>query len=165
MFIVCIAILFATYVCGQAKIKSKNYISIGIESSLPVSLFGEIYSLGIGASGQENVAIGKKTFITFYAGYINYFLKNTYGGGSDAYIPLLGGIRHEFLKHFFVAFQSGVTFRSHGLGSTFTYSPGLGIRVKENVSILFKYTAQVRSAINSGAIGLRAAYMFGRRRI
>lgn len=51
-----------------------------------------------------------ETYITMYAGYINYFLKNTYGGGSDGYIPLLNGIEQGFLHKFFASVQFGYYF-------------------------------------------------------
>lgn len=159
VWLFCIALIVSVVVFSQDKINSKSFFSAGIETSLPLSFFGEIYSAGVGASAQENLLIAKKTYFTLYIGYINYFLKKTYGGGSDGYIPLLAGIRQDLLKRFFVAFQTGVSLRTHELGTTFTYSPGVGIKFTKKLSTLFKYTAQVKSSINSGAIELRVAYI------
>ena len=156
-------ILFGNVAVFAQNIReTKNHFSIGIESAFPLGLFGEAYSLGIGASGQANFAIGKQTYVTINAGYINYFLSKTYGGGSEGYFPLLNGIEQGFLHNFFASVQLGTTFRTHGLGNAFTYAPGIGIKLGKNFSALIKYIGQIKSAINSGAMGLRAAYTFGK---
>ncbi len=162
-YFIIIIILFETIpVFAQEEGHAKNHFSIGAESAFPLGLYGEAYSLGIGASGQANFAIGKQTYVTINAGYINYFLNKSYGGGSEGYFPLLNGIEQGFLRNFFASVQLGTTFRTHGLGNVFTYSPGIGIKFAKNFSALIKYIGQIKSAINSGALGLRAAYTFGK---
>ena len=163
IFFIIIAMLFNFYSAFAQDIReTKNHFSMGAESAFPLGLFGEAYSLGIGASGQANFAIGKQTYVTINAGYINYFLVKNYGGGSEGYFPLLNGIEQGFLRNFFASVQLGTTFRTHGLGNAFTYSPGIGIKFAKNFSALIKYIGQIKSAINSGAFGLRAAYTFGK---
>ncbi len=158
-----ISIGFNSIPCfSQNMRETKNHFSIGAETAFPLALFGEAYSLGIGASGQANFAIGKQTYVTLNAGYTNYFLSKNYGGGSEGYFPLLNGIEQGFLRNFFASVQLGTTFRTHGLGNAFTYSPGVGIKLGNNFSALIKYIGQIKSAINSGALGLRTAYTFGR---
>ena len=162
-YFIIIVILFETFpVFAQEERQAKNHFSAGAESAFPLGLFGEAYSFGIGVSGQANFAIGKQTYVTLNAGYINYFLSKTYGGGREGYFPLLNGIEQGFLHNFFASVQLGTTFRTHGLGNAFTYAPGIGIKLGKNFSALIKYIGQIKSAINSGAMGLRAAYTFGK---
>lgn len=139
-----------------------NTFSLGVEPSLPIGLFGQVYGYGIGASAQENMEIDKHLALTINAGYINYYLRSTYGGGSNGYIPVLGGAEMSFSHSIFVSIQSGITFRTQGLGNAFTYSPGVGFRIRKNFTALLKYIGQTRSAINSSSVGLRVAYVFGK---
>lgn len=150
------------WVCAQNKVSSsKNFFSLGLELLLPVGLFGEVYAFGLGASGQGNFSISHNTTLTLYTGYINYLLKKTYGTGNQGYIPVLGGIEVGFSHAVYGSAQLGSTFRT-GLGGAFTYSPGIGYRLNRNFTVLIKYVGQTKSAINSSAIGVRAAYIFGK---
>jgi|GEM_PF-1210810 len=146
----------------ETRKSSGTALSLGAELSLPVGLFGQVYSSGIGASVQENFVINKQIALIIFAAYINYSLKNTYGGGSNGYIPVLGGVEVSISPLIFASARLGVTFRTQGLGTTFTYSPGIGFRISRNFTALLKYVGQTRSAINSSSVGLRAAYVFGK---
>ena len=144
------------------ELSSKNSFSVGAELALPVGLLGEVYSSGVGISGQGNFMIANNFALTLYAGYINYFLRSTYGSGNQGYIPLLNGVEFNISPTFFGSAQLGYTFYTSAGGGAFTYSPGVGYRISKNFSALLKYLGQIRSAINSSSIGLRAAYTFGK---
>ena len=149
-------------VYAQDRVSSSNTsFSIGAELSLPVGVFGDLYSFGIGASGQGNFNIDNDLALTLYAGYINYSLKDIYGNGSTGYIPVLGGMEYSFSPKLFGSAQLGLTFYSGGGGSAFTYSPGIGIRLSRSINALLKYTAQSKNNATSGAVGIRASYNFG----
>jgi hypothetical protein len=150
-------------VCAQKNESPyKNSFSLGAELSLPVGLLGEIYSGGIGVSGQGKFMIANNFALTLYAGYINYFLKSTYGSGNQGYIPLLNGVEFNISPYLFGSAQFGYTFYTKGGGGAFTYSPGIGYKISKNLSALIKYVGQIKSAINSSSIGLRTAYTFGK---
>jgi hypothetical protein len=156
-----IAILFAcSSISAQKKeLLNKRYFSLGTDLALPLALFGEVYSLGIGLSVQANFPINRATAFTIYGGYDNYFLKKTYGGGNQGFIPVLGGVEVDISHLIFASAQLGVTFYTQDIGSAFCYSPGVGFRVSKNFTALLKYTGNIKSAINSGAVGIRAAYV------
>ena len=144
------------------ELSSKNSFSLGAEFSLPVGIFGDVYSAGIGVSGQGKFTIANNFALTLYAGYINYFLKSTYGSGNQGYIPLLNGVEFNISPSFFASAQLGYTFYTNGIGGAFTYSPGIGYKISRHFSALLKYVGQIRSAINSSSIGLRTTYTFGK---
>ena len=141
--------------------QSHTRLSLGAELSLPVGVFGDVYSFGIGASGQANFGIGGDAALTVYVGYLSYSLKSTYGSGSQGYIPILGGVEVGLSPKIFGSAQLGVTNFTKGGGTAFTYSPGLGFRLSKNISALLKYTAQSKNGATSGAVGARVAYIFG----
>jgi hypothetical protein len=161
IFVFCALAFTITFASAQNKgTRSNTSLSLGAELALPVGTFGNVYSFGIGASGQANFGLDNNTALTLYAGYINYSLKSNYGSGSIGYVPLLGGVELGFSPKVYGSGQLGVTFYTKGGGSAFTYSPGIGFRLSPNFTTLLKYTAQSKGGFTSGAVGLRAAYNF-----
>jgi hypothetical protein len=161
LFLAIVGIIFILHTAAQDKVSSSNTsFSLGAELSLPVGTFGDIYSFGFGASGQGNFAIADDAAITLYAGYINYSLKSTYGSGSAGYLPVLGGVEFGFSPQIYASAQLGLTFYTKGGGSAFTYAPGIGFKISNNISALLKYTAQSKGGATSGAVGARLAYIF-----
>lgn len=152
--------IFSINAQNESAMHSNINLSMGVELAKPLGLFGKVYSWGIGATVQVNFPIASNTSLTLYTGYKNYFLKNTYGGGSDGLIPALGGVEVNLFQNVYGLIQSGLTFYAQGGGSVFTYSPGIGFRIQRHFTALVKYTGRVKSAINSGAIGVRVAYTF-----
>ena len=161
VFIGVIVLFTITSVTAQTS-SSNTSFSLGAELSLPVGLFGDVYSFGVGASGQGNFGIGTNAAITAYAGYINYSLKSTYGSGSQGYIPVLGGVEFGLTPGVFGSAQLGLTFYTKGGGSAFTYSPGIGFKISKNFSALVKYVGQSKAGATSSSVGLRVAYAFGK---
>lgn len=161
---------FAAIILTVASVKAQNKMSsssnssfsLGVELSLPVGIFGDVYSFGIGASGQGNFAVAENTALTLYAGYISYSLKSIYGSGSQGYVPVLGGVELNFSPTVFGSAQLGLTFYTKGGGSAFTYSPGIGFRLSRNFTALLKYVGQSKAGATSSAVGVRAAYIFGK---
>ncbi len=164
IFLVFVLILSASFLKAQdAKTKPPfATLSLGPEFSLPGGLFGEVYSSGIGASAQANFALASNVAFTINTAYNNYFLTKTYGGGSEGFVPLLGGFEIAFSPVIYSSAQLGLTFYTQQPGSAFTYSPGIGFRISKNFTALLKYIGKIKSAINSGAIGVRVAYTFGK---
>jgi hypothetical protein len=149
--------------CAQNKTSSTaSSFSLGAELSLPVGIFGDVYSFGIGASGQANFHIAANTALTLHAGYINYTLKSTYGSGSQGYVPVLGGVELGFSPTVFGSAQLGLTFFTKGGGSAFTYSPGIGVKITRNFSALLKYVGQTKAGTATSSVGVRVAYTLGK---
>lgn len=157
-----LALTVLVFTFSTTHAQSNVNLSLGAELSLPVGTFGDVYSFGIGASGQANFGIGGNTALTLYAGYLSYSLKSAYGSGSQGYIPLLGGVQFGLSSKVFGSAQLGVTNFTKGGGTAFTYSPGIGVMLSRNISALLKYTAQSKNGATSGAVGARLAYIFGK---
>lgn len=163
-FLFFIAAAFSLHaVSAQNKTSSNgSTFSIGAELSLPVGIFADVYSFGIGASGQANFNIAANTALTLNAGYINYSLKSTYGSGSQGYIPVLGGVELGFSPTVFGSAQLGMTFYTNGGSSAFTFSPGIGLKISRNFSALLKYVGQSKAGSTTNSVGVRAAYTLGK---
>lgn len=161
LFIILVSII--SLKAQSKKVKPiHNSFSLGAELSVPTGIFSDIYNFGIGASAQVNFFFAQHTSLTIYGSYINYYVKSKYGSGSEGFIPILGGIEHNFSPTVFGSAQLGYTFYTTVAGSAFTYAPGIGFRINKKFTALFKYTGKIKSAISSNAAGLRIAYNFGK---
>ena len=108
----------------------------------------------------------EKSRITLNSGIIQYVgreLPNSIPGvaaakvRNNAVLPILGGVEYDFASNFYGSAQLGVSVfaGSSGLGSKFTYIPGLGFRINEKLDALLKYTGY---SDLGGAFGVRVAY-------
>ena len=155
-----VAIIAVIVTVTSVNAQNNSSFSLGAELSLPVGLFGDVYSFGIGASGQGNFGIGNNAAITAYAGYINYSLKSTYGSGSQGYVPVLGGVEFGFAPSVFGSAQLGLTFYTKGGGSAFTYAPSIGYMISKSLDVSAKYIGLSNNG-SLGGIVARLAYTFG----
>ncbi len=66
ILIIVVVIITATSANAQAKATpaSNTSFSLGLEAALPVGILGEIYSFGIGGSGQVDYKISELTALT-----------------------------------------------------------------------------------------------------
>ena len=154
--------IYVASVNAQApgKKKSNNTFSLGAVIALPVGIFADIYSIGIGISAQENFSISKNTALTLSAAYNHFFFKSIYGKGGFDFIPVLAGAELNITPKVFASGQLGLTFYTEGGGKAFTYAPGLGFKLSKSFSAILKYVGRTSSGINSGTVGLRLAYNF-----
>lgn len=162
--ILIIAVVIIT-VSANAQAKgtssSNTSFSLGLEAALPVGILGEIYSFGIGGSGQVDYKVSELVALTLNAGYTQYVIKSELGGGGIGYIPVLGGIKYHFSPKVYGSGQLGVTFFSEGGNSSFNYVPGIGFKFGNNLDALLKYLGLSSDGFHSSAVGLRLGYTFG----
>lgn len=163
------AALFAVASTGAfAQDNSSNLrFSLGLEAGLPIGDFGDAFSFGIGGSAQANYWLDESLAITGNAGYMSFSGKETTVAGISfkpkalGVIPVLAGIEYNFTPQVFASAQLGISFLSgSGDGSAFTYAPGIGFRLGENVSALVKYQAMSKNSVTNSHVGLRLAYSF-----
>ena len=163
------ATLFAVASLGAAAQDNTSNLrfSVGLDGALPMGDWKDSYSFGIGGSAQVNYWLDPSLAITGQAGYMSYSGKETTVAGVTykpkalGAIPVLAGIEYNFTPQVFASAQLGMSFFSgSGDGSAFTYAPGIGFRLGDNVSALVKYQAWSKNSATNGQIGLRLAYSF-----
>lgn len=165
----CAAVLTAsvTAVSAQSTNNAKKPVfSAGAEIALPVGDFKEGYKFGLGATVQGEYPAADKVGITLSAGYLSFagktfeFLGEKYKNEAQGVIPVLAGAKYYFTDNIYGHAQIGLSFFNHGVGSAFTYSPGVGIRASENVDVLVKYQGASKNGSTASFIGARVAYRF-----
>jgi len=73
---------------------------------------------------------------------------------------VLAGAKHYFTDNIYGHAQVGLSFFNHGVGSAFTYCPGVGIKASDNIDVLVKYQAASKSGSTASFLGARVAYTF-----
>jgi hypothetical protein len=173
LFLACIIVLTVASVNAQDKAMSSGssiIFSIGVEPSLPIGDFHDIgYNFGIGGSLQGEYKADSDLGITLNAGYLNYSGKDytiggyTYNGGNYGIVPVMAGIKYYFSPKVYGHGQLGISIgTSKGASSNFTYSPGVGFYISNNLDLLLKYVGiSGKGGGNLNSIGARLAYNFG----
>ncbi len=165
-----ILLLSAIYFTANAQTRGRNAtsrsatssgFSIGLEAGLPVGENGEIYSSLIGGSLQYEIMPAADLGITFSGGYLNYNIKSKYGGGSVGFVPLLAGVKYYFTPGAFFHAQLGAAVGTKtGQGTSFVYSPGVGLKLSPNLDAEVKYMGISNKGGTIPNVGLRVAYNF-----
>lgn len=151
---------------------AKLKFSVGLEAALPIGDFGLASSFGIGATAQANYNVAENIDLTLNAGYISFAGKDqtfsypgiptqTIKGEATGFIPVLAGLQYQFGGGLYGSAQLGLTFGSGaGSGSIFTYAPGVGYKISDNIDALLKYTGYSQTGGSLSTVGLRVAYTF-----
>lgn len=144
---------------------SGQKLGIGAEFAFPTGTFGDVYDLGYGGSLQFQTPIAEKLNFTATAGYMNFKVKDNFGGGNFGAIPVKLGARYFLAENFYAGGELGASFGTNkGAGTSFVYTPNIGVEfpVADNGSI--DLGARYEAWSNNGTarfIGLRLAYNFG----
>lgn len=149
---------------------STSHFGIGVEAGLPVGENGKVYSSVFGANLQYEVMPDADLGITFSAGYLHFPLKKiyqtTYGPNSSGFVPLLAGIKYYFTPNAFFRAQLGAAVSTtkdiygNTGGTSFAYSPGLGIKLSPNIDAELKYMGISNKGGTLPNVGLRLGYNF-----
>lgn len=144
--------------------------SIGVEPSLPIGDFHDIgYDFGIGGSLQGEYKASSDLGITLNAGYLTYSAKDitvngvTFKSPDYGIVPVLAGFKYYFSPKVYGHGQLGASIgTSSGATTNFTYSPGVGFYITNNIDLLLKFTGISGNGGSLNSIGARLAYNFGK---
>ena len=140
---------------------TSSHIGIGLEAGLPVGENGKPYSAVLGGSLQYEWKPDVDLGITASAGYQHWLIKSKYGSGSVGFVPLLAGVKYYFVPNAFFHAQLGAAVgTAKGAGTSFAYSPGVGIKLSPNVDATLKYTGLSKSGGTLDNVALRFGFTF-----
>ncbi len=146
---------------GRTSAAGTSGFSIGFEAGLPVGENGKIYSGILGGSLQYEGRPASDVGITVSAGYLNYSIKNDYGSGNVGFVPLLGGVKYYFSPAAFLHAQIGAAVGTRkDQGTSFAYSPGIGLKLTQNLEATIKYAGISNKGGRLENVGARIALNF-----
>jgi hypothetical protein len=144
---------------SQKNDKSTKF-SVGGELGLPVGDVGLYTSLAIGFSGQLDYNVAENIDLTLNTGFTKLLGKDGVDGWSI--IPILGGAKYHFSDKVYGSAQLGISILKDSDASLngFTFAPGVGYKISDNIDLLLKYTSISIAGGSVNWIGVRAAYSF-----
>ena len=178
--LIMLAIAGLTFTGNQLKAQ-ESFASAGLELTLPMGDFSDVFPFGAGLSLQYEFGVTRQFSVTGNVGYtyltLDSDLKDFYKNGS--FIPIQFGGKYYLDKQrsgLFLAAQLGVHIVSittediefFGVkveGETnseteFSFAPEVGYFVNENVSLALRFNLITTDGDNINYLGLRAAYNF-----
>lgn len=128
-------------------------------------------NVGIPTDDAYNIALGgdlrlQKDFFsnisgTLSAGYTNFSIKDSEGGGSIGYIPVKAGIKIFPIERFYISGEVGAGFGTKSdQGTALVYAPGIGLGFNNGVDLGLRYEGFAQNGNNLGQVALRLAYGF-----
>ena len=155
-----VVLLSAMYI-SQAQKSASSHFGIGVEAGLPLGDNGKPYSVILGGNLQYETLPSPDLGITVSAGYLHWPVKKSYGGGSVGFVPLMGGIKYYFVPNaFFRAALGAAIGTKTGQGTSFAYTPGVGVKLAQNVDAELKYLGISNKGGTLETVGLRLGYNF-----
>lgn len=83
------------------------------------------------------------------------------GDSNLSLIPILAGVKYHFTDKIYGSAQAGLSFATaSGVGSIFTFAPGIGYKISEKIDLLLKYQSASKDGANMSFLGLRAGLSF-----
>lgn len=172
-----LSVIISVFVLSTYTVSAQNYpdpvrprISIGPDIGFPSGSYGNLFSIGIGASAKIEAPITTRLYAAVSAGYSQLIAKKRIDGvrqGRDnrSYIPLKGGAKYYFGKSVYVEGQLGVSIGAGKYtGTSFAWSPGLGLILplsdKHAVDLSIRSEKWERKGGDISQGGLRVAYQF-----
>jgi hypothetical protein len=146
---------------SRTNVSSTSHFGIGVEAGLPLGQNGKPYSAVLGGDLQYETMPDKDLGLTLSAGYSHWPVKSNYGSGSIGFVPLLAGVKYYFTPAAFFHAQLGAAFGTKtGMGTSFAYSPGLGLKLSPNIDATLKYTGFSKKSGTLENVGLRLGFTF-----
>jgi hypothetical protein len=159
LFLLVILIFFAVSVDAQIKNEKPFRIGIGAMAGLPIGDMSEA-SLAFGADIQAEYNVVPAFAVTLSAGYLDW-AGSWWSFGDLGMIPVLAGLKYNFIDKFYGSAQAGLTFSTQsGGGSSFTFAPGIGFKISKNFDLLLKYQSAVDNGYDMSFLGLRVGITF-----
>jgi len=167
MFVVLVALTLSVY--AQNTDEKPFKIGVGVLIGLPVGDAADIASLAFGFDALCEYAVAPEFGVTLSIGYLDWAKKSEFKDMEDVLgtkiklgmIPVLVGGKYYFAEKIYGSAQLGISFSTEsGGGSAFTFAPGVGMKLTDNIDLLLKYQSASKNGGNTSFIGLRAGISF-----
>lgn len=168
-------LLFAVLVSLILSLKAQNgdekpfKIGAGAMIGLPIGDLGDIASLAYGVDLMCEYAVQPSFTLTLSIGYVDFSKKSEYKDLEDEWgtkfklgiIPVLAGTKYYFTNKLYGNAQIGISLATESdYGTAFTFAPGVGFKISENLDLLLKYQSETATGGSDSFIGLRAGFNF-----
>ena len=160
----CLSSLLLLILCSpKARAQTDNGLSLGfgINAGIaPTNAFK--YTLGGDIRLQKD--INKHFAATLTTGFTHFFEKDHFDkypqyGSPYNVIPVKAGLKYFVTNNFYLGGEAGAGLAFEQWGTSFLWSPSVGLAFKNGIDISAKYEDYTRDKMTKN-IGLRLAYSF-----
>lgn len=153
-----VALFFTTSVSAQSGDSKATRLGIGLNVGVPTT---KGYSLAIGGDLRLQKDFSSNISGLLSAGYTNFSLKDSYGGGSFGMVPIKAGAKVFFAESAYVSGELGAGFGTKSGSSTaFLWAPGIGYGFDNGLDLGLRYEGAEFKGTSLGQVALRIAYGF-----
>lgn len=164
-------IAITAFIASAQTIDKPIIYSLGVHGALPTGDLSTISGFGYGISVQGEYKETSTLGLTGSIGFLNYAGKSisvnvngtsyTNNYSSTTQVPVLVGAKLYFGYKLFATGQIGVSFFNNGLGTAFTFAPGIGSRLGNgNFDATLRYLSSPKNGSSLSGLDLRLAYNF-----
>lgn len=159
MFAVLVALTLS--VSAQSTDEKPFKFGAGALIGLPMGDYSDVASLAYGFDVLCEYAVAPEFGVTLSAGYLDWAKKSGFSGAKLGQIPVLVGAKYYFTESLYGSAQLGISFfTASGAGSAFTFAPGVGMKLTDNIDLLLKYQSASKNGGNASFLGLRVGISF-----
>jgi hypothetical protein len=156
-----LVVLSSVIYVSNAQKAATSHFGLGVEAGLPLGENGKPYSVVLGGNLQYETLPSPDLGITLSVGYLHWPFKSSYGGGSVGFVPLMGGIKYYFTPNaFFRAALGAAIGTKTGQGTSFAYSPAIGVKLSPNIDAELKFMGISNKGGSLDNVGARLGFNF-----
>lgn len=153
-----VALFFTTTVNAQSGDSKAWRLGVGLNAGIPTT---KAYSFAIGGDLRLQKDFSSNISGLLSAGYTNFSVKDSYGGGSTGMIPVKAGAKVFFAENTYFSGELGAGFSTEDGGETaFLWAPGIGYGFDNGLDLGLRYEGAEFKGGSIGQVALRIAYGF-----
>lgn len=153
-----VALFFTTAVNAQSGDSQAWRLGVGLNAGVPTT---KAYSFAIGGDLRLQKDFSSNISGLLSAGYTNFSLKDSYGGGSFGMVPVKAGAKIFFAENTYFSGELGAGFGTEsGSGTAFLWAPGIGYGFDNGLDLGLRYEGAEFKEGSIGQVALRIAYGF-----
>ena len=153
LFLVVLLFVLAVSVNAQKR-DVKPIFSAGVTMGLPVGYEVPYSNFVWGLDVQGEFPVASQFGLILDAGYVSFNGKTNYDNWN--FVPVLAGGKYYFSDQIFGTLEAGLSFATGVIsGSSFTWSPGIGMKLSKKIDLALKYQSINFTEGNCAFLGLR----------
>lgn len=153
-----VALFLTTNVNAQSDDSKALRLGVGLNVGVPTT---SGYSLAIGGDLRLQKDFSSNISGILSAGYTNFSIKDSNGGGSIGLIPVKAGAKIFFAESAYFSGEVGAGFGTeNGQKTAFLWAPGIGYGFDNGLDLGLRYEGAEYSGGSLGQVALRIAYGF-----
>jgi hypothetical protein len=166
LFSLLFILIILSITTAHAQSTSSWRIGFGIDAGVSTA---DAFKYALGGDIRVQKDFNQRWSGTFTTGFSHFFEKDHFAGYSQYgspynVIPVKLGVKYFVANNLYLGGEAGAGFAFEQWGTSFLYSPSVGLAFKNGIDLSLKYEDYTKDKATKN-IALRLAYGFGARRL